>query len=268
MRNSNPCSRTELLKWLNDTLSLSYASIEECSNGAAFCQLMDCIYPGSVNFRKVLWTADDEITKLANYKILEEGFVKKNITRQIPVQILIKGRFQACFEMLQWFKSYYDQHQPSGKYDGAARRTEVTKKKAYFRGSNATFNMRNTSRSVVQSTSTSKKRPSQLQLGSISKRFEMTESSLTTRIKKSTPNTSKQNLELKKILKNLNDNMEAATDQKDELLKERNFYIKKLLKIEALCNNHPNEDFKDDILSIIYKEDKEKGFFSPDELEI
>ena len=37
--------KNELLSWLNDLLQLSYTKVEQCANGAAYCQVMDAIYP-------------------------------------------------------------------------------------------------------------------------------------------------------------------------------------------------------------------------------
>ena len=39
-------SRSELLQWLNSTLHLDYTKLEMAANGAAFCQIIDRIYPG------------------------------------------------------------------------------------------------------------------------------------------------------------------------------------------------------------------------------
>ncbi len=37
--------KNELLSWLNELLQLNYTKIEQCANGAAYCQIMDAIYP-------------------------------------------------------------------------------------------------------------------------------------------------------------------------------------------------------------------------------
>lgn len=39
-------SRTELLNWMNEVLQLNYTDLRQASNGAAFCQIIDAIYPG------------------------------------------------------------------------------------------------------------------------------------------------------------------------------------------------------------------------------
>ena len=37
-------SRSDLLSWINDLLSLSVSKIEQVGTGAALCQIMDSIY--------------------------------------------------------------------------------------------------------------------------------------------------------------------------------------------------------------------------------
>lgn len=39
-------SRTDLLNWLNEVLQLNYTDLKQAANGAAFCQVIDVIYPG------------------------------------------------------------------------------------------------------------------------------------------------------------------------------------------------------------------------------
>ena len=37
--------KNELLSWLNELLTLNYTKVEQCANGAAYCQIMDACYP-------------------------------------------------------------------------------------------------------------------------------------------------------------------------------------------------------------------------------
>ena len=46
-------SRTDLLNWLNDVLKLNYTDLNQASNGAAFCQIIDAIHQG-VGLQSVL----------------------------------------------------------------------------------------------------------------------------------------------------------------------------------------------------------------------
>lgn len=40
-------SKNTLLSWLNDFFELNYTKVEECATGAVYCQILDCIYPGT-----------------------------------------------------------------------------------------------------------------------------------------------------------------------------------------------------------------------------
>ena len=37
--------KNELLTWLNELLQINYTKVEQCANGAAYCQIMDAIFP-------------------------------------------------------------------------------------------------------------------------------------------------------------------------------------------------------------------------------
>jgi len=45
--------RGEILHWINATLQLSLAKVEEAASGAVQCQLMDMVHPGVVRMHKV-----------------------------------------------------------------------------------------------------------------------------------------------------------------------------------------------------------------------
>lgn len=41
--------RKEIMDWINGTLSLNLAKIEDTANGAVACQLLDIMHPGQVS---------------------------------------------------------------------------------------------------------------------------------------------------------------------------------------------------------------------------
>ncbi|KAJ3220179.1 hypothetical protein HDU67_005505 [Dinochytrium kinnereticum] len=114
-------SRTELLAWLNDLLQLGYTKVEQCGSGAVHCQIMDSIYR-DVPISKVKFAAKHEYEYIQNYKILQSVFDKHKIDNRIPVQQLVKCKFQDNLEFLQWMKKFWDQYYPGGVYDAIARR--------------------------------------------------------------------------------------------------------------------------------------------------
>ncbi|KAJ3107431.1 hypothetical protein HDU96_007879 [Phlyctochytrium bullatum] len=114
-------SRTELLAWMNDLLQLGYTKVEQCGTGAAHCQIMDSIFR-DVPLSKVKFAAKHEYEYIQNFKVLQSVFDKHKIDNAIPVQRLVKCKFQDNLEFLQWMKKYWDQYFPGGVYDAIGRR--------------------------------------------------------------------------------------------------------------------------------------------------
>ncbi|KAI8865314.1 hypothetical protein GQ42DRAFT_129639 [Ramicandelaber brevisporus] len=114
-------SRQELLKWVNDLLQLNYTKIEQLGSGAAYAQIVDSIYL-DVPLTKVKFGAKQEYEYVNNFKVLQQIFDKHQIPRVVPVERLIKLRFQDNFEFLQWLKKYWDTYSPGGHYDAISRR--------------------------------------------------------------------------------------------------------------------------------------------------
>jgi len=118
-------SRHDMLAWVNDCLSSSFAKIEELCTGAAYCQFMDMLFPNSVPLKRVKFKTNLEHEYIQNFKILQAGFKKLNVDKIIPVDKLIKGRFQDNFEFLQWFKKFFDANYDGREYDALEARGGV-----------------------------------------------------------------------------------------------------------------------------------------------
>ncbi|CAO3703446.1 unnamed protein product [Rhizopus stolonifer] len=114
-------SRMELLAWLNTLLELDYKKIEDAGTGAAYCQVMDSIF-GDVPLGKVKFDTKHEYEYVANYKILQSVFDKHKIDKIIPVDRLLKCKFQDNLEFIQWIKKYWDQCFSGDHYDAFERR--------------------------------------------------------------------------------------------------------------------------------------------------
>jgi len=99
--------RYEVLNWLNDLLKLDYTKIEQACSAAAYCQIMDAIYPGQVPLQKVKFNAMHEYEYVQNFKVLQSVFDKMGIDKYIDVNKLIKGKYQDNFEFLQWIKKIF-----------------------------------------------------------------------------------------------------------------------------------------------------------------
>lgn len=106
-------SRSEMVGWVNDCLQASFTKIEQLCSGAAYCNFMDMLFSGSVALRKVKWNTNLEHEYVNNFKLLQESFKKMKVDKIVPIEKLIKGKFQDNFEFLQWFKKFFD-----ANYDG------------------------------------------------------------------------------------------------------------------------------------------------------
>ncbi|CAN7939670.1 unnamed protein product, partial [Ixodes hexagonus] len=110
-------SRHDMLNWVNDCLRTHYTKIEELCSGAAYCQFMDMLFPGCVSLRKVKFKTNLEHEYIQNFKLLQASFKKVGVDKNIPVDRLIKGRFQDNFEFVQWFKKFFDANYDGREYD-------------------------------------------------------------------------------------------------------------------------------------------------------
>eukprot|EP00033_Pygsuia_biforma_P001387 GCRY01001569.1.p1 GENE.GCRY01001569.1~~GCRY01001569.1.p1 ORF type:complete len:236 (+),score=27.98 GCRY01001569.1:167-874(+) len=124
--------RRELLAWLNSLLGLNYSKVEQCASGAAHCQILDTIYPGKIPLQKVNFNATLEYEFVKNYKVLQTAFAKLGIDKHIPVDLLVKGKYQDNLEFLQWMKRFHDINfgGDNEDYDAASRRQETVAAKA------------------------------------------------------------------------------------------------------------------------------------------
>ena len=108
-------SRSDLLAWLNTTLEINYQKVEQVSNGAAFCQILDSIFyspsaksTAKIPLGKVKFNARTHDEIMTNYKILQSSFTRLGIKKVVDIERLRQGRFQDNLEFLQWLKRYYD----------------------------------------------------------------------------------------------------------------------------------------------------------------
>nr|XP_023996477.1 microtubule-associated protein RP/EB family member 3-like [Salvelinus alpinus] len=119
-------SRHDMLAWLNDSLHLTYTKIEQLCSGAAYCQFMDMLFPGCVLLKKVKFAARLEHEFINNFKVLQASFKRMGVDKIIPVERLVKGRFQDNFEFIQWFKKFFDANYDGKEYDPVTTRQEGT----------------------------------------------------------------------------------------------------------------------------------------------
>uniref|UniRef100_A0A3B3RNQ8 DNA (cytosine-5-)-methyltransferase n=1 Tax=Paramormyrops kingsleyae TaxID=1676925 RepID=A0A3B3RNQ8_9TELE len=108
---------SDLLNWLNESLQTSFTKVEEISSGACFCQLMDWLFPGLLNLKKVNFQAKEEVEFIHNYNLLQASFKKKGVNKSIPVENLVKGKFQDNLAFLKWFRNFFKDNYCSQTYN-------------------------------------------------------------------------------------------------------------------------------------------------------
>ncbi|KAG3263083.1 microtubule associated protein RP/EB family member 1 [Ictidomys tridecemlineatus] len=82
---SDNLSRHDMLAWINESLQLNLTKIEQLCSGAAYCQFMDMLFPGSVALKKVKFQAKLEHEYIQNFKILQAGFKRMGVDKSNPL---------------------------------------------------------------------------------------------------------------------------------------------------------------------------------------
>ncbi|XP_050681467.1 microtubule-associated protein RP/EB family member 1 isoform X1 [Leptidea sinapis] len=252
---SENLSRHDMLAWVNDALQSNFRKIEELCTGAAYCQFMDMLFPGSVPMKRIKFKTNLEHEYIQNFKILQAGFKKMTVDKVIPVDKLIKGRFQDNFEFLQWFKKFFDANYDGREYDAFEARGGITI------GSGACESgVPLCSAAVVPPPRVRRAAP--LQQSGIGR--------ANTGVK-SPPVNLRLNQNAKgdsKVIEELNHQLNELKATIDGLEKERDFYFGKLRDIEVICQEveeNPNVPIVPKILDILYA--TEDGFAPPEDLD-
>ncbi|XP_078041492.1 microtubule-associated protein RP/EB family member 1 isoform X2 [Augochlora pura] len=255
-------SRHDMLAWVNDSLQASFIKIEELCSGAAYCQFMDMLFPGSVPIKRIKFKANQEHEYIQNFKILQSSFRKMKVEKIVPVDKLVKGRFQDNFEFLQWFKKFFDANYSRAEpYDALAMRGGDTMGRGTSHGTNP---KRVTPRDVVLS-----KAPARIGEGTTSAAHATNA--------KPANNTHRLPVKTGLVSKREDERVEELRVQMDELHimtegleKERDFYFGKLRDIEVMCQEECQKEVEkipivQKILDILYA--AEDGFRATEESE-
>lgn len=118
-------SRKEMLAWVNRTLLSEFKKVEELCTGAAYCQMMDILFPGCIPLKRVKYCTNMEHDFITNLKIFQNSLVTMKVEKSVPIERLTKGRFQDNFEFLQWFKKFFDANYDGKEYDPQSARNFV-----------------------------------------------------------------------------------------------------------------------------------------------
>uniref|UniRef100_A0A0L8HFJ8 Calponin-homology (CH) domain-containing protein n=1 Tax=Octopus bimaculoides TaxID=37653 RepID=A0A0L8HFJ8_OCTBM len=101
------CGRKSLLTWVNSKLRTNFSDINNLSNGAAYCRLINLIHPGIIAGKKI--KLDPSPTGyLSNYKLLQNAFYVLKVDKVIPVEQLIASSQRALLTFTCWIKVFFE----------------------------------------------------------------------------------------------------------------------------------------------------------------
>lgn len=270
-------SRTELLEWVNRLLQVNLAKVEQCASGAIYCQIIDACHPNSVAMRKVNWMAKVEHEYIPNYKVLQAAFDKLDIARNVPVDQLIRGKYQDNLEFLQWLKCYWEKEGGAGhrQYDAVAVRADKTlptwaKPLNIF--ASRGFEKENQKPCIVKADEVRPARRAPVPHERTSNPTTNAQRQLPSKTPRSMNSSLNSSLntsaaENETLKAKLNDQKEEILDLRgtlDGLERERDYYFRKLRDVEILCltlkaNMDPGltaEKVVEDVQGILYAENE------------
>merc|ERR1712123_330569 len=233
---SDNLSRHDMIQWINTSLSTHYKKIEELASGAAYCQFMDMLFPACLSLKKIKFDAKHEHEFIHNFKALQNSFKKMGIDKVIPVERLVKGRFQDNFEFVQWFKKFFDANHQGDEYDAAAARSGAgaptrvgTKAPAASKTMTTTRTAKSTPTVSKTKTMTTKTTPQAIS--------QKTPKEVKTQ--KTTPLAVKSqgDGEARRQVQELNEKLVTMEGSMESLERERDFYFEKLRDIELMVTN-------------------------------
>ena len=79
--------RLELLAWINDLVDADYPKIENCSDGVAYCQILDYLFPRKsqlINLQKLNYSARNKDEYFRNLKMFQNAIKKLNLPFTVP----------------------------------------------------------------------------------------------------------------------------------------------------------------------------------------
>ncbi|XP_015203404.1 microtubule-associated protein RP/EB family member 3 isoform X4 [Lepisosteus oculatus] len=255
-------SRHDMLAWVNDSLQLNYTKVEQLCSGAAYCQFMDMLFPGCVHLKKVKFQAKLEHEYIHNFKVLQAAFKKMSVDKIIPVEKLVKGKFQDNFEFVQWFKKLFDANYDGKDYDPLLARQGQDVAPSPNPGEQI-FNKPKKPYGTPVPQRTSPTAPKNMPAP---QRHVNTTPSVG--IRKNPPVARNGGSDTDAQIMELNQQLMELKLTVDGLEKERDFYFSKLRDIELICQEHESENNPviSRIIEILYA--TEEGFAAPEDEEI
>ncbi len=263
-------SRNDILQWIHTVFQLNYDKIEQAGTGAFACQVLDYIYPNTIPMSRVSFNAKLDYEFVDNYKILQTAFKKCRIEKYIPVDKLVRCKYQDNLEFLQWLHNFWNMNANTAlEYDPVARRDickggnyqgKTSQKTATATGTATAFgtsafgnrnSMRSTSSNALHPSSTmsspsirnttSGAPTSQPIRRPVHPTVPSTTTTLSSRDKSSMTSTSgkisTQNLQHEQQINELTSRIAEQETALSSLALEQSFYYEKLIAIERVCKD-------------------------------
>lgn len=255
--------KRELLEWISSFLEMDIPKVEVLASGAHYCQLLDVLYPGSIKMRKVNFGAYLEVTYLQNWKLVQSAFGKHNIQKIIPVQRLVRARFQDNLEFLQWFHQFFvHSYQATEEYNPVDRR-KLCKWANRQPGRKNKRRRENEDQSLSRKHRNKENRCPRSSLKSILNGERKKLNSLSNVTFKANNNEKLKNevQKLKEEKASLKRELDRISSTAKAIESERDFYFKVLLKVETMCKNSKNRDSSEikKIMEVLYASNDEAG---------
>ncbi|XP_053100433.1 microtubule-associated protein RP/EB family member 2 isoform X3 [Hemicordylus capensis] len=240
-------SRHDIIAWVNDIVALNYTKVEQLCSGAAYCQFMDMLFPGCISLKKVKFQAKLEHEYIHNFKLLQASFKRMNVDKVIPVEKLVKGRFQDNLDFIQWFKKFFDANYDGKEYDPVEARQGQDAIPPPDPGEQI-FNLPKKSHHANSPTAGAAKSSPASKPGSTPSRPSSA--------KRTPPSSSasKSDKDLETQVIQLSEQVHSLKLALEGVEKERDFYFGKLREIELLCQEHgqENNDLVQRLMEVLY----------------
>lgn len=221
---------------------------------------MDMLFPGCIQLKKVKFKTNLEHEYIQNFKILQAAFKRVGVDKNIPVDRLIKARFQDNFEFVQWFKKFFDANYNGEPYDAVEARAGAPMGGA---GPGAARSgLAKATPSPRPAAPPAVRRPAAPVSTAAPKPAMIRPSGAAVGGGAAVNNSSASSAKVQQ----LETQVVEMTEQVTGLERERDFYYNKLRDIELLCQEYENKDDKapaiEQILEILYA--TEEGFSAPE----
>ncbi|PAA94435.1 hypothetical protein BOX15_Mlig033627g1 [Macrostomum lignano] len=281
-------SRHDILDWINTCLQANLGKIEELASGAVYCQFMDMLFPGTLPFKKVKFNTKLEHEFISNFKVLQALFKKHGVDKEVPIERLVKARFQDNFEFVQWFKRFFDANYTGIEYDALAARggepitgsgkarpagahSQPAAAPAAARGDNRAPAAGPAAGRAPAGAGGGMRQPNRTPPKPVPTRAAAAPAPAhppaPAHQPAAAPNANQQRLEaemaeLRIQVDDLNQQHNEDQQSIDGLMKERDFYFNKLRSVEIICQESEDSEQIHRILDVLYQ--TEEGFAPPE----